>query len=272
MGVSKMIFEASKKAIFLLASLCICFCSIEPTVSLNKNIDRPGSDYASLDLESADPILCADACERDPECQAFSYNPPGMSGTKAKCWLKNEVPDMVNATGVISGVKEESKITSPIPLNNNVDRPGSDYASLDLASADPILCADACEKDPECQAFSYNPPGMSGPKAKCWLKNEVPEAFDANGVVSGVKGGSTVSTYNPVIPFDNNIDRPGSDYASLDLASADPKLCADACEKDPECQAFSYNPPGMSGPRAKCWLKNGVPEAFEADGVVSGVK
>jgi hypothetical protein len=174
--------KASKNGCVFLASLCIILsCSIASATSLEKNLDRPGSDYKNFDLTMPDPHLCELACDRDPDCQAFSYNPPGMSGPNAKCWLKNIVPSAANATGVVSGVKG---------LDRNLDRPGSDYKNFDLTCPDPYLCALACDGDPNCRAFSYNPAGMSGPNAMCWLKNEIPPIRNATGVVSGIKDAS----------------------------------------------------------------------------------
>jgi hypothetical protein len=174
--------KESKNGCIFLVFLCIILsCSIALATSLEKNLDRPGSDYKNFDIARADPHLCELACDGDPDCQAFSYNPPGMSGPNAMCWLKNNVPSANNATGVASGVKG---------LDRNLDRPGSDYNNFDLTCPDPYLCELACDGDPNCRAFSYNPPGMSGPNAKCWLKNNVPPIRNATGVVSGVKDAS----------------------------------------------------------------------------------
>jgi hypothetical protein len=74
------------------------------------------------------------------------------------------------------------------------------------------------------------------------------------------------------IPLENNMDRPGSDYASFNLGSADPNLCAQTCAGDPDCKAFTFVKPGYQGPNARCWLKNGVPAQVPADCCVSGVK
>jgi hypothetical protein len=104
-----MIAEISKKCRLMLAILCLIVSSLTPmAASLDRNMDRPGSDFRNFDLTDPDPDLCASACDSDPECKSFSYNPPGMSGPNAMCWLKNRVPELVNATGVVSGVKNES--------------------------------------------------------------------------------------------------------------------------------------------------------------------
>ncbi len=61
-----------------------------------------------------------------------------------------------------------------------------------------------------------------------------------------------------------DIDRPGMDYKSFDLASPDPNLCERACKEDPQnCKAWTYVKPGIQGPKARCWLKSGVPPAVK---------
>lgn len=73
-------------------------------------------------------------------------------------------------------------------LENNTNRPGSDFHSFTLGSADPELCRQACEKDPRCVAFTYVKPGLQGKSARCWLKDSVPDSVPDNCCVSGVKG------------------------------------------------------------------------------------
>lgn len=74
------------------------------------------------------------------------------------------------------------------------------------------------------------------------------------------------STYEP------NIDRPGSNYKNFNLPAPDYHLCEQACEKDPQCKAFTYVKPGIQGKAARCWLKNSVPEAKKSNCCISGVK
>ena len=72
--------------------------------------------------------------------------------------------------------------------------------------------------------------------------------------------------------FEQNMDRPGSDYRDFDLARPEPALCQAACEHEGQCKAWTYVKPGIQGPSARCWLKGEVPEPVENDGCVSGVK
>jgi hypothetical protein len=72
-------------------------------------------------------------------------------------------------------------------LEQDVNRLGSDYKSIDLPSPDPELCRTACDEDPKCKAFTYVKPGLQGPSAKCWLKDPVAVARAEGCCVSGVK-------------------------------------------------------------------------------------
>ncbi len=66
-------------------------------------------------------------------------------------------------------------------------------------------------------------------------------------------------------------DRPGMDYKSYDLLSPDPNLCERACKEDPNCRAWTYVKPGVQGPKARCWLKSGVPQAVKNTSCISGI-
>lgn len=72
-------------------------------------------------------------------------------------------------------------------LEYDTDRPGMDYRSFDLPAADPKLCQNECAGDPNCRAFTYVRPGVQGPKARCWLKSNVPAAVNNPCCVSGLK-------------------------------------------------------------------------------------
>ena len=82
-------------------------------------------------------------------------------------------------------------------LEVNVDRPGSDYRSFDVASARPEECRDTCLVEPQCVAFTYVTPGVQGPSARCWLKNAVPQALANTCCVSGVKSAPPAQPAQP---------------------------------------------------------------------------
>jgi hypothetical protein len=111
----------------------------------------------------------------------------------------------------IKGVKTGTAVTEPITpgMEVNIDRPGLDYRSFDLPSADPGLCKSACETETNCKAYTYVRPGFQGAKARCWLKSNVPNPVNAACCVSGVKTQSAQhglpSVTDPVIYFNGNI-------------------------------------------------------------------
>jgi hypothetical protein len=146
------------------------------------------------------------------------------------------------------------------------------YHHFDLHAADPGLCEDACAKDPKCRAFTYVHPGVQGPKARCWLKHGVPPAKGSGCCISGVKGAAPGGPPPGKLTIEPNVDRQGMNYHHFSLHAADPGLCEDACAKDPKCRAFTYVHPGVQGPKARCWLKHGVPPPKPDPCCVSGVK
>jgi hypothetical protein len=103
------------KAIILIVAmaLLVTIAATEPQVSLENNVDRPGMNYKSYPLSSADPQVCANDCANDPNCKAFTYVKPGFRGANSQpeCWLKNGVPDSVSQEYCVSGVKATSDST-----------------------------------------------------------------------------------------------------------------------------------------------------------------
>jgi hypothetical protein len=78
--------------------------------------------------------------------------------------------------------------SSPSQYEFNTDRGGSDYSDFELRSADPALCAQACQADSNCRAWTYGHPNKvgKGHRAHCWLKSAAPEPTPNNCCVSGV--------------------------------------------------------------------------------------
>jgi hypothetical protein len=69
------------------------------------NVDRPGADLKSIELQQARPGLCRQACEAETQCKAYTYVKPGVQGPAARCWLKSSVPPPVANECCTSGVK-----------------------------------------------------------------------------------------------------------------------------------------------------------------------
>jgi hypothetical protein len=70
------------------------------------NSDRPGHDYRNFVLSSPVPRVCAEACEEDAKCKAWTYVKPNtIQGEQARCWLKDSVPPARGSSCCISGIK-----------------------------------------------------------------------------------------------------------------------------------------------------------------------
>jgi hypothetical protein len=77
-------------------------------------------------------------------------------------------------------------------MENNTDRPGSDYESFPSVAGKPALCQSACLNDrARCRAWTYVRPGLQGPKAMCHLKNAKPAARADKCCISGVAPSKT---------------------------------------------------------------------------------
>lgn len=73
--------------------------------TLEVNVDRPGSDFDNFDLDRAKPELCQARCAANPKCRAFTYVKPGVQGDKARCWLKDPVPQAIPSECCVSGLR-----------------------------------------------------------------------------------------------------------------------------------------------------------------------
>ncbi len=80
-------------------------------------------------------------------------------------------------------------------LEQNIDRPGSDYHHFPLASPNPDLCEKMCREGApfpypyatsRCKAFTYVKPTTSQPNGVCWLKEKIPAPVKNSYCVSGV--------------------------------------------------------------------------------------
>jgi hypothetical protein len=72
--------------------------------------------------------------------------------------------------------------------------------------------------------------------------------------------------------FEEDSDRPGSDFRWFDLPRPWPRLCQEACFNANECLAWTYMKPNVRGPRAGCWLKTEVKSANPNKCCVSGIR
>ncbi len=75
-------------------------------MAIEQGIDRPGEDFKDFDLDDARPEVCRDACEKEPQCKAFTFVKAGVQGDKARCWLKTTVPAPVPGDCCASGFRK----------------------------------------------------------------------------------------------------------------------------------------------------------------------
>lgn len=89
----------------------------------------------------------------------------------ASCW----------AAAPLGSVRAEG-----ITTEEATDRPGSDYKHL-IGVATPEDCRQACLSEVPCVAYTWVRPGVQGPQAACWLKDDLPRARPSRCCVSGHK-------------------------------------------------------------------------------------
>jgi hypothetical protein len=158
----------------------------------------------------------------------------------------------------------------PAAAQEGFDRPGADYQRRLLLSADPKDCAQRCERDRRCQAWSFSWPTASGERAMCALKTSVPAPAESAGHVSGVRGASVVEPRSG--EFENFIDRYGGDYRNFEMKTdASASQCKEACHGDPKCRAWTFARAGFVGSAPRCFLKSEVKPPRRKPCCIAGV-
>lgn len=152
----------------------------------------------------------------------------------------------------------------------NFDRPGADYARVEMNSRDPADCALSCERDRRCRAWSFTYPGDPSEQPVCWLKNAVPQRVQDNCCVSGVRGAGVLEPRNSAM--EAAIDRFGGDYKSFWMKNGEgEEACKAACSGDNKCRAWTYARAGYVGRDARCFLKKDIKPPRRKPGFISGV-
>jgi hypothetical protein len=165
--------------------------------------------------------------------------------------------------GVLAGASDSL-------AQSGYDRPGGDYTSAPVASGDPLVCAGRCERDKSCRAWSFSYPSTTGAPAMCWLKREVVPAKEASCCVSGVRGAGVVEPKAGALEY--SIDRFGGDYRWFETPpDAKGKACAEACQNEPRCRAWTYRRAGYGAASARCFLKDVIKPPRRRPCCISGV-
>jgi hypothetical protein len=156
--------------------------------SAQVGFDRPGGDYSNFVVRSGDPAVCAARCEREQRCAAWSFSYPRTEAVNAVCWLKHKVTRRVSNACCMSSVKGVGVMEPRTgSIEYSIDRPGGDYHNLEVPP-DPTgkPCADACEAEARCRAWTYMRPGYEGSAARCYLKDRLTRPRHKPCCVSGV--------------------------------------------------------------------------------------
>lgn len=95
----------SLRKLIIISAFAIAAAGLSSNASaqFRQNIDMPGRDYRSFDINSASG--CLKICLGDPRCRAWTWMKPGFRGPNAHCWLKNGEPRSVENRCCISGVR-----------------------------------------------------------------------------------------------------------------------------------------------------------------------
>ena len=155
-------------------------------------------------------------------------------------------------------------IALSVRAGDGYDMPGSDY--VNFSAATPFICRDTCGGDTRCTAWTWVKPGVQGPNAQCWLKNNTPAMVKNSCCSSGTR--QQISERD--LKAEANTDRPGGDYKNFVMDSW--AACEASCADEARCTAWTYARPGLQGPRGHCWLKTAIPHPVENTQTVSGVK
>jgi hypothetical protein len=159
---------------------------------------------------------------------------------------------------------------APAVAQSGYDRPGGDYASATVPNGDPAVCATRCEHEKNCRAWSFSYPSTSGTPAMCFLKRDVAPRTESSCCVSGVRGAGVIEPQAGEVEY--SIDRSGGDYRSFETP-LDPKgkACADACQDESRCRAWTYRRPGYGAAAPRCFLKETIKPPRRRPCCISGV-
>jgi len=72
--------------------------------TIERNIDRPGSDFRNTPAGSA--ADCSFACQAENQCRAFTFVKPSAQDPFGRCFLKKAVPKFVRNNCCSSGVRK----------------------------------------------------------------------------------------------------------------------------------------------------------------------
>jgi hypothetical protein len=92
----------------------------------------------------------------------------------------------------------------------------------------------------------------------------------SSGVAQQWRIQSCASTPELKTRVSSQYDFRGGDYQAIEMSAPMPVWCGYYCSQDARCKAYTYVPPGVKGPNAMCYLKDGPFVTREAGGMYSG--
>ncbi len=243
-------------------------------VGVEVNIDRRGADYKNFDLPYPDYRLCQQACNKETRCKAWTYVKPYTSqGATARCWLKYSVPKAIRANCCISGIKKIKKTT----FSNGCKK---EYRNFVSAYNRVTTLMSKGKGDTQKAKEAYGAYLIARDRYySCKNKHQNGSSQSNSGTNHnngyGNHNASSVgfSSHSVKGAMEQNTDRRGMDFRNFDLNRADPQLCKRACDRSPQCKAWTYVKPNTKqGPKPRCWLKYGIPNATPSPYCISGIK
>lgn len=140
--------------------------------------DILGFDLAGMPMRNVSRDTCEEACERQPDCLAYTYNLP-----KRACFLKSGGARVLENSTAAAGyrpVLESRLFVSPLTIVERTDFPGNDIGKI--ATADFDQCLAACERESRCHAFTF-----VKRQSVCWIKSAAGMPVNNKRAVSGVR-------------------------------------------------------------------------------------
>lgn len=131
---------------------------------------------------------------------------------------------------------EESAIADLNECGENGNNWGKQYKTVKAGSA--CGCDAACEKDPDCKAWSYIPVGLFD-RFKDSYGDDCSFRRSFGGMIDNCRGKCRSGTRRECGSNGNNW---GKQYKTVKAES--PCGCADACQADPNCKGWTYMPVG----------------------------
>jgi len=234
--------------------------SADNTLSINLPVNDAGQigdggDSGGPDFISIDNYLNHGIASVQSTCIASGYVPPynlpGVNPGWNWAWgvkscqsaplytVRDQILDYVRPDLLkqMNGNPYTERVSSG--MEDNTDRPGSDYTNFHIQEPKPSLCSEACfaQRD-KCNAWTYVRPGVQASDAICYLKQPAPAAVASNCCISG----TVVSRITAVV----TASKEGSTYANR-APETSATRSESAFERIPT-QKMTYTGPAVSEP------------------------